>query len=506
MIGLLVAITVALHLATSWRYGYFRDELYFIECARHLAWGYVDQPPLVAAAAWLSGFAGYSLVTLRLLPVLSAGATVGVACLTARELGGGRFAQALTGLAVMLVPAYLLLGNALTTTAFEPLSWTLAAYAVIRLIRSGEPRWWLALAAGVAFGLYGKYSMLLLVIALAAGVVLTPARRRLATWWFPASAALTALLVAPNALWQYAHGWPMLTVLHGDVLNRHAFNNGVELEYHGLLRNAAAFALEQVVYVSPLILPIWLTGLAALLVGRLAPYRAIGMAYLVLFAMAVVLDAKGYYIIGIYAVLVAAGSVTIERAAGARRGARAAVLGALAVLSLPLVPFSLPVLPVDTFIGYTAALHLTGTGGAPPRLMQPFYAEEFGWDGLARRVAEVYHALPPDVRARTGLFADTYADAGALAFYGPRYGLPAVISGQNTFYLWGTHGYDGSSMIAVGAMQTEILRRSFRHVRLVATYGNAYKWVVEGPTPIYLCSDPVAPLPELWPRFRWYGA
>jgi hypothetical protein len=113
------------------------------------------------------------------------------------------------------------------------------------------------------------------------------------------------------------------------------------------------------------------------------------------------------------------------------------------------------VLSIDSFVSYTQALHLTGQNGTQPHVMQPIYAEEFGWDELAQHVAAVYNSLPPRTRVRTGIFADTYADASALALYGPKYGLPPAISAQNTYYLWGTHGYDGQTLIVVGASQAE---------------------------------------------------
>ncbi|MGZ3531984.1 MAG: glycosyltransferase family 39 protein [Vulcanimicrobiaceae bacterium] len=508
MIGRTLAIvTFIVHAATNWRYGYFRDELYFIACGKHLSWGYVDQPPLVALASWLATPFGYALPALRFLPAVAAALTVRLACAIARELGGGRFAQLLAGLGVLLLPAYLLLGNTLTTTSFEGLSWTLVIYLVLRLVRGADPRLWLAAGAAAAFGLYGKYSMTLLLITVAIGLVLTPQRRVFATPWFPAGVLLGLLLVAPTAVWQYAHGWPQLTVLHGDFMHRHAFQNGVQLESQDMLANAVAFAGEQVLFTNPAAVPIWVTGMLALLFWKpLRPARFIGIAYLVLLAIAVITEAKGYYIIGIYASLLAAGAVVVERLLRERRAVQWAVACALVVLTLPFVPLSLPVLPVDTFIAYSHRLGLTGQNGTPPRLIQPVYAEEFGWEELTRHVASVYSGLPPNVRATTGIFADTYADASALNLYGPQYGLPAAISGQNTYWLWGTKGYDGSTMIAVGATQQVLLQRLFRHVRLVATYGNPYKWVVEGPTPIYICTDPIAPLSELWPQFKWYGA
>ena len=502
-----LALTALLaHVLTSVRYGYFRDELYFIACSRHLAWGYVDQPPLVAVAAWLCSPFAYTLPALRLLPAIAAALTVWLAARMAREFGGGTFAQAFAALAALLLPAYLLLGNTLTTTSFEPLSWALFIYATVRLVRTGEQRYWLAAGAAFSFGMYGKYSMLLLGASVLIGLLVTKERKFVATPWFLAGLGLAAGTLAPNIAWQWTHGWPFVHVVQGDFAHRHPFQTGLTLEYTSLTQNARAFVLEQLLYTNPIAVPLWLAGSAALACSpRLRSYRFLAVAFFVLLVLAIWLEAKGYYIIGMYTVLLAAGSAALESAlSGARR--RAAVTAVFVVLTLAFVPLSLPVLPVDTFIRYTAMLGLTGQNGTPPRLIQPMFAEEFGWDELARHVANVYNALPSSVRARTAVFADTYGDAGALDFYGPRYGLPAAISTQNTYYLWGTRGYDGTTLILVGATRANLFRKLYRSMRLVATYGNPYKWVVEGPTPIYLCTDPIAPLGKLWPRLKWYGA
>lgn len=504
--AVLALVAFLAHIATSYRYGYFRDELYFIACARHPAWGYVDQPPLVAFAAGLSAPVGYNLVALRLLPVLAAAITVWLAARIARELGGGRFAQAFAALTTMLLPAYLLLGNTLTTTSFEPLSWTLLIYALIRLVRSEDQRYWIAAALAFAFGMYGKYSMLLLAAGLFVGLLFTPQRRILASRWFFLGAAAALALIAPNVAWQVSHGLPFAQVVAGDFAHRHAFNTGLQLEYRNFMQNAAAFIVEQLVYTNPLSVPLWLGGLLALTFSRrLRDLRFIAFAYFVLLVLAIWLEGKGYYIIGIYAVLLAAGGVMAERYLP-NAAVRASAVTAFLIFALAFVPLSLPVLPIQRFISYSKALHLTGQNGTPAHVIQPIYAEEFGWDELARHVAAVYDALPPDVRSRTGIFADTYADAGALDFYGPRYGLPPAISAQNTYYLWGTHGHDDRTLIVVGATQADLVRRYFRKMTLVATYGDPYKWIVEGPTPIYLCTGPLAPLAQIWPHLKWFGA
>ncbi len=494
-------ITFALHAATAHRYGYFRDELYFIACGRHLAWGYVDQPPLVALAAWLATPFHHDLLALRALPILAAASAAGLAVRIAGELGAGRYGRWCAGIAVALLPAYLLLGNTLTTTSFEALSWMLVVWCAIRIVRGGTALWWLALAASVAFGLYGKYSMALLVAALFAGLVATSERRALKTAWFGIAAAVALLLIAPNLSWQAAHGFPIIEVLFGDAAHRHALNSGVALEYGNLWRNAAAFTIEQFVYTNPLIAVLWLAGLIAPFAGaRLRDMRFVSVAFVALFLLAAALGAKGYYIIGIYGPLIAIGAAALDAAAA---WIRVALMAGIAAAGIATMPLSLPVLPLPTFLRYSQVLGLTGS---PPKLVQPVYAEEFGWRRLARDVARVYNGLPPAQRARTAVYADTYADAGAVDLFGADYGLPRAIGSQNNYYLWGTHGYDGRSLIAIGATRIDRLRRYYRSVRLIATSDEPLKWVVEGPDPIYLCTDPIAPLSAIWPHLRWYGA
>jgi hypothetical protein len=492
VIGVAIALaTLLAHFATAWRYGYFRDELYFIACGRHLAWGYVDQPPLVAFAAWLAQPAHDALLALRVLPCLAAALTVYVAVQVARELGGGRFAQWLAGTAVGLTPAYLLLGNVLTTTSFEPLSWILVVWCAIR-------KWWLPLAFAATFGLYGKYSMVLLLVALLIGLLLTKERRMLATPWLAICTAIVILLMLPNLWWQAAHDWPFFEVLQGDAAHRHAFNNGWLLESQGLTSNALSFASEQLLYTNPLAAPVWLCGIIAPFLGpRLRELRFVSIAYVVLFIVAVALEAKGYYIIGIYGPLFAIGAVVVERAT---TWLRAAVFFALSATAVATMPLSLPVLPIDGFIAYTQTLGLTSR--TDPHVIQPIYAEQFGWDRLARDVTIVHNAIPE----RTAIYADTYADAGAIDFFGPAYGLPSAISSQNSYWLWGTHGYSGDTIIAIGATRIDIVKKYYRSCTLMRESAEPLKWVVEGPTPIFLCTGPTMPLDQIWPQLRWYGA
>ncbi|MBV8371993.1 MAG: glycosyltransferase family 39 protein, partial [Candidatus Eremiobacteraeota bacterium] len=303
--GASALLAALLHGLAAGRYGFFRDELYFIACAKHLAWGYVDQPPLVAFAAWLAAPVGYQPWALRALPVLCAALTVYAAVSLARELGGGRFAAVVTGVATLLAPAYLLLGNVLTTSSFEPLTWTLVVYAAVRVVRStrdAAPKWWMTLALAIAFGAYGKYSIALLVAGLMVGLLLTPQRRVLLSPWLPISAGIALLLLMPNLVWQASHGWPFIEVLRGDAAHRPAFQSGLALEFTNVARNGAAFALEQLIYTNALASPLWLAGLVApLRMPALRDLRFLCITYIVIFLVAVALAAKGYYIVGIYA-------------------------------------------------------------------------------------------------------------------------------------------------------------------------------------------------------------
>jgi hypothetical protein len=499
-------IAALLHAATAWRYGYFRDELYFIACSKHLAWGYVDQPPMVAVAALLAAPAGYQPVALRALPIVAAAFTVYLAVRLVRELGGGPFAQMLAGTATLLMPAYLLLGNTLTTTSFDAAFWTLALYLTVRIVRGREADWrvWLSLAIAVAAAAYAKYSIALLLAGIAAGLLATPQRRVLRSPYALLAIAVALLLVAPNVVWQALHGWPMVEVLRGDAVHRPGFAAGFALESQSFARNAVDFTLEQLLYANPFAAPLWIVGaLAPFFTARLRDLRFVAIAYVAVFLIAIVFAAKGYYIAGFYATLFGLGAVVVERAAPF---ARLALFAALTLVAIAALPLSLPVLPVDTLIAYSKFLQLTGRDGTPAHLMQPVFAEEFGWKELARDVAGVYFSLPSAERARTAIYADTYGDAGALDFFGPAFGLPAAISSQNNYYLWGTHGYDGRTVVAIGATRIDLLRRFYRRVTLVRTSTEPYKWIVEGPAPIYLCRDPIAPLPDIWPALRWYGA
>ncbi|MBV8345571.1 MAG: glycosyltransferase family 39 protein [Candidatus Eremiobacteraeota bacterium] len=502
----LALATVALHLAFCHRFGYYRDELYFIDCAKHLSWGYVDQPPLVPFYTWLTAPLGYPVWALRFLPGVLAGVTVLFACAIARELGGRGFAQTLTALTIVLAPGLIGIAYGLSTEMLSPAAWTALIYLTIRLVNTQDRRLYIPIALVVTVAMYSKYSIAGCAIALAAGLLLTGHASLLRSRLLALGVALTLALLLPNAIWQIAHGLPMLEVIHNDQLNRHALANGMADESPNRWINALYMFGLQFAYNNPLFAPVWVWGLVAL--WRAQPYRFLCVAYLLLLGVLIWTIGRGYYIQGFYPALFAAGAVAIERALAARPGwLRPALLAAVFVAGLPMFPLSLPVLSLPAYMAYERAIGLSRP--APPdgrsHLINPMFADQLGWKTMTQTVGGAYWSLPPAQRRITAVFADRYAYAGALDFYGPRYGLPTAISPNNQYYLWGTRGYSGRSMLAVGATDYYLLLRWFGSVRQIAVYRNDYRWMLEGPLPIYICTRPRVPLAVMWPAFKYYG-
>jgi hypothetical protein len=503
---LIALATVVLHVAFCHRFGYYRDELYFIDCAKHLSWGYVDQPPLVPFVTWLTGPLGYPVWALRFLPGVLAGVTVLFGCAIARELGGRGFAQTVTALTIVLAPGLIGIAYGLSTEVLSPAAWTALIYLTVRLVKTQDTRLYIPIALLMTIGMYAKYSIAGCAIALAVGLLLTGHAKLLRSRRLAIGVALALWLLLPNAIWQIQHGLPMLEVIHNDQLNRHALANGMADESPNRWINALYMLGLQFAYNNPLFAPIWIWGLVWL--WRERPYRFLTVGYLLLLAVLIWTIGRGYYIQGFYPALFAAGAVALERAANARpRWLKAAVSTAIVIAGLPMLPLSLPILPLPAYMAYERAIGLSRP--SPPdgksHLINPMFADQLGWKTMTQTVAGAYWSLPAAQRRATAIFADRYAYAGALDYFGPRYGLPPVISPNNQYYLWGTRGYSGRSILAVGATDYWLLLHWFGSVRQIAVYRNDYRWMLEGPLPIYICTRPRAPLATIWPALKYYG-
>jgi len=493
---LLFAASLILHLLANGHYGFFRDELYFIVCGSRPDWGYVDQPPVVPLlAAWSHALFGDSVLGFRLLPALAMSAGVALTAEFARLVGGGRFAQWLAGVCVLLGPIYLILGVLFSTDMFQVLTWLGLGWALVRLEQTGDERWWLAFGAIAGFSLEAKYLIAFYIVALAIGLLATPQRRSLLKPWVYLGALLAAVIVLPNVLWQHAHGWPFIE------LGRHGAGG------KNVTMSLSRFFLNQFNLTGPLPGIVWLVGLwAGLVRPRLAVARAFPIAWLILLVVFDASHGKDYYAGAIYPTLFALGAVRIEQWVE-NSIARGAALACIVASNAYVLPLSLPILPVDTLIRYQSAIGVKPAASGEHRkvsMLSQVYADMFGWREMAAKVAAVYWSLPPQDRARAVFFGNNYGEAAAIDVFGRRLGLPPAISGHNNYYLWGPRGHDGSVTIILGDgwKQNAALVRS---AEVAGRITNPYAMPDETDMPIYVLRGLKVPFEKIWPSVKSYN-
>ncbi|HEY4275606.1 MAG TPA: glycosyltransferase family 39 protein [Rhizomicrobium sp.] len=492
---LLALLTVGIHLLVNGRYGFFRDELYFIVCGRHPAWGYVDQPPLIPLlAAGSRALFGDFLIGFRLVPMLAMAATVALTAEFAKLNGGGRFAQWLAGLCTLFAAMFLTVGLIFTTDTFQALTWLGCAWCLVRLEQSGDQRWWLGFGAIAGVGLFGKYIVAFYLAALAAGLLFTPLRRSLGQRWVYLGVALMLAIILPNLLWQISEGWPFLELGKAGAGGKN------------LALSPLDFLSQQLLLIGPLAAPVWIAGLwAGFVRPRLKVWRAFAIAYGLLFAIFIVIHGKAYYLSSIYPVVLGVGAVVLEGWL-TRATWRALALGAVTVTGVLIAPMAVPVLSEANYLAYARALGVAPSATASEHqrlgLLPQHFADMHGWPQMAAKVAAVWRALPPDERARAVFFGQNYGEAAAIDVFGAGLGLPRAIGGHNNYYLWGPRGHDGSVVIAVGGDVAEY-RRLFRSVTVAGATDDPYAMPYEN-RPIYVLRGMNPPLQTYWPKVKHY--
>jgi hypothetical protein len=485
---------LALHAVVNGRYGFFRDELYFIVCGDRPDLGYVDQPAVVPLlAAWSHALFGDFLWGFRLLPALAMSATVALTAEFVRLVGGGRFAQWLGGLCVLLAPIFLLWGVLFSTDLFQAMTWLGLGWALVKLEQTEDERWWLAFGAIAGFSLNTKYLVGFYLFMLAVGIVATPLRRSLLRPWAYLGAAIAGVAILPNVLWQQAHGWPFV-----ELGRAGAGGKNIALSPLG-------FFWQQILLIGPLSAAVWLSGLWACVARpRLTVARAFAIAWAGLLLVFDATHGKAYYMAPIYPTLLALGAARIEEwmRAGAARGAALAGIAAAGALTAPL---TLPILPVEAFVDYQRAIGFMTSAGERQTLgaLPQHYADMFGWREMAERVAAVYWSLPPEDRARAVFFGNNYGEAAAIDVFGRRLGLPPAISGHNSYYLWGPRGFDGRVVIILGG-SPQHYAELFGRVDAAGRIDAAYAMPYETDKPIYVLRNIKVPLKSYWPSVKTY--
>lgn len=471
------AAFVAVELAVSARYGFHRDELYFVVAGRHLAFGYVDQPPL---APFLTRVAtalfGTSPSAVRVFPALAGGAAVVLTGATARVLGGRGPAQALAAVAMACAPVTLAAAHLANTTVYDLLAWASIVYFALLATRAGRPRAWLGAGLAAGLGLENKDLLLLLVVTLAVGLLVAGPRAALRERWLWAGVALALALWLPNVVWQAAHSWPELTMSRA-LRKEHSTGS----DYTTVLP-------AQLVYLGVAAVPLAVIGARRIL--RDGPLRFLAIAAVLVLAFVVVdIPGRPYYTDGLLALVFAAGAVAIQARTASDRAVRrwlaAPVAGAVASVVL-----ILPVLP-EAALAHVHGIHKLNYD----------LTETIGWPQLATRVEAVYRGLPAGARQHAAVFTANYGEASALVLYGR--GLPPVLSGHNTYWLWGPGAAPDATVIAVGAAPQ--LRQFFASCTDDAVFRPPHNVVNdENGVTISTCTGPTGPWSSFWARLKHY--
>ena len=481
------------------RYGYFGDELYFLAAGDHLAWGYVDFPPVIAFIAWLLHHTtGVSLIVIHTVGALAGAATVYLTALNARELGARTIGIAIACTGFMAAGVYWVLNHLFTMNMFEPVLWSLLALVVLRIINTGNQRLWLWFGVVAGLGMLNKYSIAIFCFALIAALLLTPERKALTQRWIWSGGAIALLIWLPNAMWQIQRDWPFAQFIH----NVHMSNRDVN-------HSPVGYFGSQIMMLIPTTFPLWFGGLLWLLWNR--KYRLLGIAYFVALVVMIADQGKDYYLSPIYPLLFAAGAVAFERWLQRRsHGQSALAAAAIVILAVPtalLLPLGVPILPVESFVRYQSKLpfKLPVTERAHARAILPHhYAWDFGWDEMVSEVAQAWNSIPPEQRAKTAIFAGNFGEAGAIELMGQRYGLPPAYSGHQNNWYWGPPPFEPETYIIVGS-DVEGERKSFEDVQVFAERHNPYGAVWEQ-GPVLICRHPrFSSIRDVWPKLKhWY--
>ena len=506
-ITLIIGIALAkltLNVVFHGRYGYFRDELYYIACSDHLDWGYVDHPPLSIAILALTRLVlGDSLYGIRFTAALAGAATVVLTGLMARRLGGSRFSQLLAAGAVALSPV--VLGNAAryySMNAFDLLFWAAGSYVLLLIVQGGSGRLWILYGLIAGLGVMNKYSMLFFGAGTAIGLLLTLQRRDLLRPWIWIGGLAAAVIVSPHAFWEFRHGFPTAEFIHNA----------------STLKNApispGGFMQDQIMMTGIGQTLLWLLGLGFFFLkkgsGRI---RVFGWMYPAVAAIMIAGNSKAYYLTPIYFPYVAAGAVSLEAIAATRAWMKGAVTAVLILFSLISLPFTIPVLPAGDFIRYQRFLHQNPRAEERSSLgeLPQYYADMFGWEPLVEQIAGVYRRLTPEEQRHCVIFVRNYGEAAAVDFFGKRHGLPPALCGHNSYWYWGPGNVDMRVAIIIGDsydLQENLGDLSgpgrFKKAELAATTRCALCMPYENGRMIFLCRGPAFTFAQIWPDERGF--
>ncbi len=480
---------------TAGHYGFYGDELYYIACSKHLDFGYVDHPPLVALLAWGSRVLfGETLLGLRIISGLAGAFTVLLSARLARLLGGSTWSQIVSALLIVAAPSFPALSSFFSMNAVDITLVTLFFGILTEAMATPTPRRWITLGVIGGIGALNKYTFLVLAGSLVVAFVLTRRWEFFKSPWAFVAGALACLLFLPHVVWQIAHGWPTLEFMRNAT------------QHKNLSLSLLEFTGQLVIGLNPLTFPFWTLGLGSLLVARsMRPVRVLGWTALIFLGIYASQSSKFYYVVPVFPLLMSAGAVQMEELlqAASRRWIRWAVVTPVILGGLLLMPLAVPLLSPDRFIAYSKTLGLWNAirmerweGDTLPL----HFLFRFGWEELVGQISTTVHALPADEQNQTIILTSWYASAAAVDFFGPSYGLPHAISPHNSYWLWGPDMSPGTTVIAVG-FDPRQLAEHFETVEYVTTFTHPYALSQT----IYLCRNLKGPIDEVWKDIKSFG-
>lgn len=498
IIAAIATFCFLVHLVTNLTgaYGFFRDELYYIACSDHLAWGYVDHPPFSIFLLKLSRLVfGDSLTAIRLVPSLAHAGTIVMTGLIVKQMGGKRLAIVLACTAVLCSIIHIGMNLIYSMNAIDIFLWSLAAYVIVKIINTRQHSYWIALGFVLGIGLMNKISFLFLGAGLFVGLLATD-RQALTTRWPYYAGLIAAVFFIPYVLWNLTHDLAHLEFIH----------NASAGKYSG--RTRMDFLREQFILPNPVSFPFWVSGLVAFFVFKpLKPYRILGWIYITAFVILVANPtSKGEYLAAGYALLFAAGGVFAEQVLKPSWNIlKYAYLILLLASATVLLPVVLPVLPVQDYIVYMKRMGMEPESAENKKLAElpQFYADMFGWEEKARDVAKAFHALDAEDRKKCAIISTNYGRCGAIDFFGRQYGLPRSIGKHNNYWIWDPGHYNGEVLLILGG-DLEDHVGDFASVEQVGVSDCTYCMPYENHVGIFLCRGLNKPVSEVWPEERNY--
>jgi len=504
LLGIPALTAVILHVIAIRDFGYFRDEFYYLACTDHLAFGFVDQPPLsILLLAWIKVMFGESLIAIRILPAIAHGLMILVTGLFVHALGGKRFALLLGGFAALAPVGNLLIFHYYSMNFLDILIWQILIYIVIRIIQTDNSRLWLLFGLTAGIGLQNKISILFLGFGLVVGLLLTPHRKLLKDKYLWLGAAIAGLLFLPYVIWNAINGWPTLEFMH----NARSFKMAAV--------SPIGYFMGQLLYNNPLAVIFWLAGLGFFLFhpeGK--EYRIFGWIFLTIYILFTVQQAKDYYAAATYPILFAAGAVLWERwySEGWRIWLRPILILYLILAIGLFAPFTLPILSADKTIDYMQSIGIQGQPGENHKmgLLPQHFADMHGWPEMVEAVGNVYNTLSEEEKANCLVYVRNYGQAGAIDLLGGKYGLPKASCAHNNYWLWGPPDWDGKAAIILGWSRdieenlTDLEQR-FESVEHAATFTHPYNMPYESSRHWFICRNANFSFTEIWQQEKHFN-